>query len=91
MTNHGLNLLTYYYMDQADLLVDDADVDVINTNSRYGFIQAVRLIPVLAHGCNAYANTRAHVQSDPWMRPCQCISELSHELWQCSATLSALF
>ena len=47
MTNHGLNLLTYYYMDQADLLTDDEDVDVTEANSRYGFIQAVRLIPDL--------------------------------------------
>lgn len=48
MTNHGLNLLTYYYMDQADLLTDDEDADVTLANSRYGFIQAVRLILVLA-------------------------------------------
>lgn len=71
MTNHGLNLLTYYYMDQADLLTDDEDVDVTEANSRYGFIQAVRLIPVLAHICNTYAITRTHVQSGLWMRAWQ--------------------
>ena len=43
MTNHGLNLLTYYYMDQADLLTDDEDADVTEANTRYDFIQAVRL------------------------------------------------
>ena len=67
MTNNGLNLLTYYYMDQADLLVDDEDADVTYTNSRYGFIQAVRFIPVLAH-----ANSRTHVQLNSWMRAWQC-------------------
>lgn len=41
MTNHGLNLLTYYFLDEADLLVDDEDADVNTENTRYQFIWTV--------------------------------------------------
>ena len=41
MTNHGLNLLTYYFLDEADLLVDDEDADVNTDNTRYQFIWTV--------------------------------------------------
>ena len=42
MTNHGLNVLTYYFMDQADNLANEMEEDVLNSNPHYAFIQAVR-------------------------------------------------
>lgn len=42
MTNHGLNVLTYYYMDQADSLANEMEEDILNSNRHYAFIQAVR-------------------------------------------------
>lgn len=42
MTNHGLNLLTYYFLDQADRLANDSAADVNAYNSRFQFIWEVR-------------------------------------------------
>lgn len=44
MTNHGLNLLTYYFLDEADRFVADADEDVTEANPRFQFILAVWII-----------------------------------------------
>lgn len=41
MTNYGLNLLTYYFLDQANLLVLDAAADATASNSRFAFIWSV--------------------------------------------------
>ncbi|DBA80194.1 TPA: hypothetical protein ACH3X2_007658 [Trebouxia sp. C0005] len=40
-TNHGLNLLTYYYLDRTTLMVDDDDEDIGTTNTRFQFIWGV--------------------------------------------------
>ncbi|KAL3155070.1 hypothetical protein ABBQ38_011135 [Trebouxia sp. C0009 RCD-2024] len=43
MTNHGLNLLTYYFLDEADRFVADADEDVTEANPRFQFILAATI------------------------------------------------
>ncbi|DBB01294.1 TPA: hypothetical protein ACH3X3_011692 [Trebouxia sp. C0006] len=40
-TNHGLNLLTYYYLDRTTLMVDDDDEDIGTTNTRFQLIWGV--------------------------------------------------
>ncbi len=51
MTNHGLNLLTYYFLDEADRFVADEDADVTTSNSRFQFILTVRLISGMFQRC----------------------------------------
>lgn len=75
MTNHGLNLLTYYFLDEADRLVADEDADVTSSNSRFQFILTVWLIQacfkVLAHAPSTYASTYTHSASGSWRKPAQ--------------------
>ena len=46
-TNHGLNLLTYFFLDRAVLMVDDSDASLTTSNTRYQFIWAVRQLSLL--------------------------------------------
>lgn len=66
MTNHGLNVLTYYYMDQADNLANEVEEDVLNSNPHYAFIQAVRVPShcLHLHTCAKLMQIPAHGQSD---------------------------
>ena len=50
MTNYGLNLLLYYYLDQADRFAADAEEDVVQSNPRFQFILAVRRTS-MSHSC----------------------------------------
>ena len=56
MTNHGLNLYTYYYLDQADRLANDSLADVNADNFRFQFIWTVGLLTV------KYANKSTVIQ-----------------------------
>lgn len=90
MTNHGLNVLTYYYMDQADNLANEVEEDVLNSNPHYAFIQAVRVPSHCLHLCKTDANTCTWTVR--LVNECAHIHELclvSPEMLQCSALASA--
>lgn len=42
MTDHGLNLLTYYFLDQADRLANGSAADINIGNPRFRFIWEVQ-------------------------------------------------
>lgn len=81
MTNHGLNLLTYYYMDQADNLANEMEENILNSNPHYEFMQAVRaplsactftLVQTDASTCTwtvRLVNECAHIHEDAFLSP----------------------